>query len=188
MKYVSVLMSHGAPWWVAKDVCTTLGITDTSDAVKKLRPHEKDTAEIPTLGGPQHLLVINEAGLYRLIFRSNKPDAQRFQDWVFGEVPSSHPSNWALCPDSPRHRPPSRLTRHRTISPRACRNPRRCRSSPLTGPDGKSAASADFSWASTLPEIGTRVCCAEELEMFMKGLPGTTAEEAVAAVEERRRW
>ena len=80
------LDSRGAPWWVAKDVCTTLGITDVSDAVKKLRPHEKGTVEIPTLGGPQHLLVMNESGLYRLIFRSNKPEAQRFQDWVFGEV------------------------------------------------------------------------------------------------------
>jgi prophage antirepressor-like protein len=34
----------------------------------------------------RNVLTINESGLYRPIFRSNKPDAQRLQDWVSGEV------------------------------------------------------------------------------------------------------
>lgn len=80
------LDERGAPWWVAKDVCDVLGIKNPTDALKALEPHEKALEKVETLGGSQQLLVTNEAGLYRLIFRSNKPDAKRFQSWVFGEV------------------------------------------------------------------------------------------------------
>lgn len=40
----------------------------------------------PTNGGKQQLIFINEPNLYRVIFRSNKPEAKQFQDWVFNEV------------------------------------------------------------------------------------------------------
>lgn len=79
-------------WWaIAKDVTKALGIKNTSMAVngnpktknKGLRESEKG---ICSLGGEQEWLVINELGIYRLIFRSNKPEAEAFQDWVFGTL------------------------------------------------------------------------------------------------------
>lgn len=70
----------GAPWWEAQDVCAVLGISDTSKAVSRLKLGEKKTSE------SRNVLILNEKGLYRLIMRSNKPEAERFQDWVFGEV------------------------------------------------------------------------------------------------------
>jgi hypothetical protein len=69
------------------------------------------TADIMTRGGTQKVKVVNEANLYRLIFRSRKPEGEKFTDWVTGEVLpqirktgryskdvspwlSTHPSQW----------------------------------------------------------------------------------------------
>jgi len=73
----------GKPWWVAIDVCAVLDIRDVGKAVLRLRGKEKRP-----MGGSEtpNALIINESGLYRLIMRSNKPDAERFQDWVFEDV------------------------------------------------------------------------------------------------------
>lgn len=84
---VRVIIVDGEPWFVAADVCSVLGLNaNVSQHLAKLKAHEKDIKEIDTLGGRQEMLVVSEKGLYRLIFRSNKPEAERFQDWVFGEV------------------------------------------------------------------------------------------------------
>jgi prophage antirepressor-like protein len=74
-----IIDDHGEPWWEAQTICHVLGIRDVSKAVARLRSKEKQT-------GSRNLLIINESGLYRLIVRSNKPEAEEFQDWVFGEV------------------------------------------------------------------------------------------------------
>lgn len=88
------------PEWVAADVCAILDI-DTSVAVNGrkrtssdaseyfdggLDADEKGTAIVSTPGGEQEMLTVTEAGLYRLIFKSRKPVAKRFQRWVFHEV------------------------------------------------------------------------------------------------------
>lgn len=71
---------QGEPWWVAKDVCAVLGIKNVSNAVGRLEQGEK------RIRLTDNLLIINEAGLYRLVFRSDKPEVKRFQTWVFEEV------------------------------------------------------------------------------------------------------
>ena len=54
----------------------------------KNRLSEKGVRTIPTLisGGEQNLLYINEPNLYKVIFQSRKESAERFTDWVAGEV------------------------------------------------------------------------------------------------------
>ncbi len=81
----SVLI-NGEPWVVAKDVCAILGIRNHSDALSKLDDDEKGVVKTDTLGGTQSLSVVNESGLYSLIFRSNKPEAKVFRKWVTSEV------------------------------------------------------------------------------------------------------
>jgi prophage antirepressor-like protein len=76
----------GVTWWVAKDVCDILGIENASDTVGRFPEDEKGIAKTYTNGGPQKLLTINEPGVYRLIFRSNKPKAEKFKRWIFHEV------------------------------------------------------------------------------------------------------
>lgn len=76
--------AQGDPWWVAQDICDILGLRNVSDAVGRLEPDEKRDGL--SIGETDTSLIINESGLYRLIFRSNRPDAKRFQKWVYKEV------------------------------------------------------------------------------------------------------
>lgn len=73
-------------WWVGKDVCRCLDLSDTSKSLSRLDDDEKGTHTIPTLGGPQNMVCINEAGLYRLIFTSRKEEAERFKRWIAHDV------------------------------------------------------------------------------------------------------
>lgn len=73
-------------WFVAKDVADILGFRDAYNATQCLEENEKGTCKVSTLRGEQEMLIINEPGIYRLIFRSNKPEAKVFQDWVYHEV------------------------------------------------------------------------------------------------------
>jgi prophage antirepressor-like protein len=77
---------NGETWWVANDVCVALGIADAKQAYERLHHDEKGGCDVPTPRGIQHLRCVNEPGLYRLIFTSRKPEAERFRRWVFHEV------------------------------------------------------------------------------------------------------
>jgi prophage antirepressor-like protein len=77
---------RGEPWFCAADVCEVLGLEKVSNAVERLEPDEKGTRLTGTPGGPQQLLHLNEPGLYRLLMRSDKPQAKPFQRWVTHEV------------------------------------------------------------------------------------------------------
>lgn len=76
----------GKPWVVARDVCAALGIGNASDALSTVPDSEKGVATTDTLGGAQSVAIVNEPGLYRLVFRSRKPEAERFKTWIFEEV------------------------------------------------------------------------------------------------------
>ena len=86
---VRTLLIDGEPWFVGKDVAKILGYTNTRKALKDHIP-EKDKKEGVTirysLGGEQQPTLINESGIYRLIFKSKLPSAERFTDWVTSEV------------------------------------------------------------------------------------------------------
>ena len=78
--------ADGTPWWVAKDVCKVLQLSDVSMATRNLDEDEKGTNFVCTPGGEQAMTVINESGLYALIMRSSKPEAKKFRKWVTSEV------------------------------------------------------------------------------------------------------
>lgn len=71
----------GEPWFLAHDVCTVLGHTNTSVAVRVLGQDEwvKTSLGQRGLGA---VIVISESGLYKLVMRSDKPTAKTFQNWV----------------------------------------------------------------------------------------------------------
>ncbi|MCG9046575.1 Bro-N domain-containing protein [Laribacter hongkongensis] len=77
---------HGDPWFIASEICSALGIRNPRDAVSRLDEDEKGVAKTDTPGGAQEVTTISEPGLYRLIGRSNKPAAKRFNRWVCHEV------------------------------------------------------------------------------------------------------
>ena len=76
------------PWFVGKDVATSLGY---ERATKAIQDHvsEEDKDEIPiqdSIGRMQKTPIINESGLYALIFGSKLESAKRFKHWVTSEV------------------------------------------------------------------------------------------------------
>ena len=78
---------NGEPWFVGKDVAEVLGYSNSRDALAKhVCSEDKGVAECDTLGGKQKLGIINESGLYTLIFGSKLESAQRFKHWVTSEV------------------------------------------------------------------------------------------------------
>jgi prophage antirepressor-like protein len=83
---VRVINQNGEPWWVLKDVCYILNLSDVSMTASRLDEDEKGTSQICTLGGDQKMTIINESGLYNVILRSDKPDAKRFRKWITSEV------------------------------------------------------------------------------------------------------
>lgn len=76
----------GEPWFVAKDVAALLGYSDTAKAVKAhCRAYQPvGVGKTPTLD-PQ-TLIIPERDLYRMVMRSRLESAERFEEWVVGEV------------------------------------------------------------------------------------------------------
>lgn len=77
---------NGEPWFVLKDVCKVLGISDYRSASRKLDADERGVSQIPSPSGVQEYAVINESGLYTVIIRSDKPQAKAFRKWITGEV------------------------------------------------------------------------------------------------------
>ena len=70
---IRCLLINGEPWFIAKDVCDALGLTNSRKAVARLDDDEKGVTTSDTLGGPQQMNIVNEFGLYRLILESRKP-------------------------------------------------------------------------------------------------------------------
>ena len=77
---------EGEPWWVMKDVCAILNISNYRDALNRLDADERGSVKVDTPGGPQEMSTVNEPGLYTLIIRSNKPDAKKFKRWITHKV------------------------------------------------------------------------------------------------------
>lgn len=85
-KEVRTTEINGDTWFIAKDVCDILEISNHRDATSNLDDDEKGVAKIDTLGGMQNMTVINESGLYTLLMRSNKEEAKPFRRWVTHDV------------------------------------------------------------------------------------------------------
>jgi prophage antirepressor-like protein len=86
VKFRHFVDQDGMPWFVAKDVCEYLDLADTSSACRKVWDECKGSQNLPTLGGSQDMITVNEPGLYQLIFQSRKPEAIAFQRWVFSDL------------------------------------------------------------------------------------------------------
>lgn len=77
---------NNEPFLMLNDVCEILGIKNVSDAKGRLNQKGVATTDTLTNGGTQQATFINESNLYKLIFQSRKPEAEKFSDWITGEV------------------------------------------------------------------------------------------------------
>lgn len=84
---IRIVNINNEPWFVGKDVALSLGYKDTSDALKKHVDNEdKLTRRFTDSGQSRQMYVINESGLYALIFGSKLESAKRFKHWVTSDV------------------------------------------------------------------------------------------------------
>ena len=83
---VRVVEHNGEPWFVAKDVCECLELTNASQTLSYLDDDERDIISNDTPGGKQNMLIVSEPGLYSLVLRSRKPEAKAFKRWIVHEV------------------------------------------------------------------------------------------------------
>ena len=88
---IRTLETDGAPWFVGRDVAAALGYSNTNKAlVDHVEPEDKRQGDGVTIRDPigreQHPVIINESGLYSLIFSSKLPVAKQFKRWVTSEV------------------------------------------------------------------------------------------------------
>ncbi|HDA4288074.1 TPA: ORF6C domain-containing protein [Staphylococcus aureus] len=84
---VRTLEVDGEPYFIGKDVADILGYANGRDALSKhVDTEDKLTSQIATAGQNRNVTIINESGLYSLIFSSKLENAKRFKRWVTSEV------------------------------------------------------------------------------------------------------
>lgn len=83
---VRTVLVENEPWFVAKDVCDVLELSNSRMALERLDDDEKGVSSIDTLGGSQEMQTVNEYGLYSLVLGSRKPEAKEFKRWITHEV------------------------------------------------------------------------------------------------------
>ncbi|WP_277592595.1 BRO-N domain-containing protein, partial [Brucella melitensis] len=102
---VRVVLLNGDPWFVAADVVSLLGLATYADGspnvthatrvlnttekllLRRTTPHLMSGSVEKLFAFRQpSLLSVSESGLYKLIMRSTKPEAKKFQNWVTGTV------------------------------------------------------------------------------------------------------
>ena len=84
---VRAMNLNDEPWFVAKDVCDVLGIKTNHLREDGRGLDDDEVMNLPNweVGGKAPLIV-SEAGFYKLVMRSRKPEAKAFQRWVTHEV------------------------------------------------------------------------------------------------------
>lgn len=97
----TVIGNDGEPWFVAKDICEVFGDTNYRRSVNRLDDDEKGVSPLNTPGGTQNISVVNEYGLYSLLFQmqpqkkasmtvehytSRVESLRKFKRWVTHDV------------------------------------------------------------------------------------------------------
>lgn len=87
-------VERSGEWWaVAQDVCEALGLRYVTKAMKSLKNVQQynvcdlNNSQVTSRArDTQAMNIIGEKDIYRLIFRSRKPEAEAFQDWVYETI------------------------------------------------------------------------------------------------------
>jgi len=91
---VRTLILDGEPWFLAVDVCAICALKDTTSALRRV--DDRDVRRLRRSDTPQYfrgiapqvqeVTVVNESGLYDLVFQSPKPEAREFKRWVTSDL------------------------------------------------------------------------------------------------------
>lgn len=101
---------NNEPWFVGKDVAKALGYGDGKSLANAVANHveeeDKGVTEMMTPGGKQNFVIVNESGLYSLIFGSKLDSAKEFKHWVTSVVlPSIRKTGGYTVREAPQDSP-----------------------------------------------------------------------------------
>ncbi|EXG84503.1 prophage antirepressor [Clostridium sp. ASBs410] len=99
---VRSIVINNEPWFVGKDVAAALGYVKPTDAVRKhVGEDDRGISKLETPSGVQDMVIVNESGLYALIFGSKLETAKKFKRWVTAVVlPSIRKNGTYETPES----------------------------------------------------------------------------------------
>ena len=80
---VRTIVIDNEPWFVLIDLCKALNIKNTTQMASRL---DEDERAMFNIGRQGNANIVNESGLYKVIFRSDKPEAKAFTKWVTSEI------------------------------------------------------------------------------------------------------
>ena len=83
---IRTITKDGEPWFVIADVCRALEIRNSRMVAGRLDRDELMSVKLTSGGQRREMTIINESGLYAVIIRSDKPQAQSFRKWLTSEV------------------------------------------------------------------------------------------------------
>ena len=83
---VRTAIYNSEPVFCLADVCRVLDIANSGNVKNRLNEKGICTMDTLTSGGMQKMIFITESNLYKVIFQSRKPEAEKFSDWVTSEV------------------------------------------------------------------------------------------------------
>lgn len=79
--------AQGEPWFILKDVCELLDLKNVTDTKNRVDQRDLDSVKVTDSAGiPRNMHVVNESGLYEVIFMSYKPEAREFKSWISHDV------------------------------------------------------------------------------------------------------
>lgn len=104
---------EGELWFVGLDICRILGLANPHSSLALLDDDERRLHTVEGESGERDMILVSEAGVYRLVFKSRKPVAERFKRWLAHEVIPSirktgaygHVHTGEVMPDGPEKRP-----------------------------------------------------------------------------------
>ncbi len=86
-KQIRTVLRNGEPWFVAVDICKILNLGNTSDVLYRIPKKHVHLGSIEGADKRERKVnLISESGMYRLVLRSDKPEAEPFIEWVTSEV------------------------------------------------------------------------------------------------------
>lgn len=103
---VRTVLVEGEPWFVLADLCRVLDLTNPSMVAERITSDDLSTTEvIDSIGRTQVAKIVNEPGLYDVVFLSRKPEAVAFRRWITTEVlPAIRKTgSYSLTPAIPRN-------------------------------------------------------------------------------------
>lgn len=85
--HVRTALIDGEPWFVLADLCRVLGLSNPTMVADRLLNDGLNRIEVTdSLGRTQQAMVVDEANMYEVVIRSDKPEAAAFRRWITGEV------------------------------------------------------------------------------------------------------